>query len=159
MRVASSVPSQIALSDSNANLTSIYSCIFQILQAIARKVHLAPSVDLNLWASRTEGYSGADLQAVLYNAHLETIHDSIAASADAGAGGSQTNGAVNSAVKDEEGEEKPVQFVAFGGGKEKKATTMSGAEQQALRRRVSHLRPAYAVSSLSNEVYSFSIVE
>ena len=26
-------------------------------------------------AERTEGYSGADLQAVVYNAHLEAIHD------------------------------------------------------------------------------------
>ncbi|KAL8851821.1 MAG: hypothetical protein Q9221_003247 [Calogaya cf. arnoldii] len=28
-------------------------------------------------AERTEGYSGADLQAVVYNAHLEAIHDQI----------------------------------------------------------------------------------
>lgn len=28
-------------------------------------------------AQRTEGYSGADLQAVMYNAHLEAIHDAL----------------------------------------------------------------------------------
>ena len=48
-----------------------------ILRAIAQKVHLDPSVDLAHWAERTEGFSGADLQALLYNAHLETINASI----------------------------------------------------------------------------------
>ncbi|WFC97547.1 Peroxisome biosynthesis protein pex1 [Malassezia yamatoensis] len=48
-----------------------------ILSAIARKIHLDPTVDLSYWAQRTEGFSGADLQALLYNAHLETIHSSI----------------------------------------------------------------------------------
>jgi len=33
-------------------------------------------------AKRTEGYSGADLQAVLYNAHLEAIHDILTPSND-----------------------------------------------------------------------------
>ena len=48
-----------------------------ILRAIARKVHLHPSVDLAHWAERTAGFSGADLQALLYNAHLETINASL----------------------------------------------------------------------------------
>jgi peroxin-1 len=54
-----------------------------ILQAVTRKLHLAPSVlstsssgkNLREIAQRTEGYSGADLQAVVYNAQLEAIHD------------------------------------------------------------------------------------
>jgi peroxin-1 len=58
-----------------------------ILKAFAQKLHLAPEVtdtenevhvegeDLLEIARRTEGYSGADLQAVVYNAHLEAIHD------------------------------------------------------------------------------------
>ncbi|PKI84890.1 Peroxisome biosynthesis protein pex1 [Malassezia vespertilionis] len=51
-----------------------------ILQAIAHKVPLDPSVDLTHWARVTQGFSGADLQALLYNASLETIHETIQAS-------------------------------------------------------------------------------
>lgn len=54
-----------------------------ILRAVTRKLHLAPSLletgpegeNLREIAQRTEGYSGADLQAVVYNAQLEAIHD------------------------------------------------------------------------------------
>ena len=54
-----------------------------ILKAVTRKLHLEPSVlstntssqNLREIAQRTEGYSGADLQAVVYNAQLEAIHD------------------------------------------------------------------------------------
>lgn len=48
-----------------------------ILRAIARKVPLDADVDLDVWAQRTEGYSGADLQALMYNAQLETINESL----------------------------------------------------------------------------------
>jgi peroxin-1 len=34
-----------------------------------------PSVDFAHIASSTEGFSGADLQALVYNAHLESIHE------------------------------------------------------------------------------------
>ncbi|EON65063.1 hypothetical protein W97_04298 [Coniosporium apollinis CBS 100218] len=56
-----------------------------ILRAVTRKLRVAESVlrtedearGQNVWdiARRTEGYSGADLQAVVYNAQLEAIHD------------------------------------------------------------------------------------
>ncbi|KAJ4301071.1 Peroxisome biosynthesis protein pex1 [Kalmusia sp. IMI 367209] len=54
-----------------------------ILKAVTRKLHLTPSLlesgpegeNLREIAERTEGYSGADLQAVVYNAQLEAIHD------------------------------------------------------------------------------------
>ncbi|PSN64818.1 AAA-domain-containing protein [Corynespora cassiicola Philippines] len=54
-----------------------------ILRAVTRKLNLAPEVldtssagqNLREIADRTEGYSGADLQAVVYNAQLEAIHD------------------------------------------------------------------------------------
>ena len=49
----------------------------QILQAHARKVPLSTSVDLTYYAEATEGFSGADLQALIYNAHLEVVHASI----------------------------------------------------------------------------------
>ena len=54
-----------------------------ILQALSKKLNIssyvlegsARSRSLSEVAHRTVGYSGADLQAVIYNAHLEAIHD------------------------------------------------------------------------------------
>jgi len=48
-----------------------------ILRALGKKLKLSDDVlsKLNEIAERTEGYSGADLQALVYNAHLEAIHD------------------------------------------------------------------------------------
>jgi peroxin-1 len=56
-----------------------------ILRAVTRKLNLHPSIldaegngqDLREIAQRTQGYSGADLQAVVYNAQLEAIHDKL----------------------------------------------------------------------------------
>ncbi|KAF1953826.1 peroxisome biosynthesis protein-like protein (PAS1/Peroxin-1), partial [Byssothecium circinans] len=56
-----------------------------ILNAVTRKLRLAPSIlnpdaegeNLREIAQRTEGHSGADLQAVVYNAQLEAIHDAL----------------------------------------------------------------------------------
>ncbi|CAE7230329.1 unnamed protein product [Rhizoctonia solani] len=50
-----------------------------ILQAVSRKITLAPDVDLSEIARRTEGFSGADLQALVYNAQLEVVHEELAA--------------------------------------------------------------------------------
>ncbi|KAK3677703.1 Peroxisome biosynthesis protein pex1 [Recurvomyces mirabilis] len=72
-----------------------------ILRAVGKKLKVEETVfegvgrqTLGEVAERTEGYSGADLQAVLYNAHLEAIHDVLGA--DAGAqqdfGGKKKNG-------------------------------------------------------------------
>ena len=48
-----------------------------IIQAVSKKLKLNKDVQSRIdeVASRTDGYSGADLQAVVYNAHLEAIHD------------------------------------------------------------------------------------
>lgn len=56
---------------------------FDILKALSKNLTIASSIlqgsnpheSLLEVASRTAGYSGADLQAVVYNAHLEAIHD------------------------------------------------------------------------------------
>lgn len=55
---------------------------WDILQALSKKLHISPDIleskdphrNLLEVALRTDGYSGADLQAVIYNAHLEAIH-------------------------------------------------------------------------------------
>ena len=36
-----------------------------------------PNVDLSELVEQTDGYSGADLQGLVYNAHLEAVHSSI----------------------------------------------------------------------------------
>lgn len=48
-----------------------------ILEALSRKLQLGEDVDLNALAQRTTNYTGADLQAMLYNAHLEAVHSVI----------------------------------------------------------------------------------
>ncbi|KAI4131335.1 MAG: hypothetical protein LQ338_001290 [Usnochroma carphineum] len=56
---------------------------FDILTVISKKLKMDPEVlcskqqGLFEVARRTEGYSGADLQAVIYNSHLEAIHDEL----------------------------------------------------------------------------------
>ncbi|KAG0320385.1 Peroxisome biosynthesis protein pex1 [Dissophora globulifera] len=50
---------------------------FEILSCLARKMEVAEDVDLMDCARRTDGLTGADLQAVLYNAHLEAIRVAI----------------------------------------------------------------------------------
>lgn len=48
-----------------------------IIDSLSKKLNLNDEVlsHIDEIANRTEGYSGADLQAVVYNAHLESIHD------------------------------------------------------------------------------------
>ncbi|XP_075742300.1 uncharacterized protein LOC142796044, partial [Rhipicephalus microplus] len=46
-----------------------------ILSALSRKLLLADDVDLESVAARTEYFSGADLQALLYTAQLEVVHE------------------------------------------------------------------------------------
>ncbi|XP_024030146.1 peroxisome biogenesis protein 1 isoform X1 [Morus notabilis] len=46
-----------------------------ILTVLSRKLPLANDVDLDAIACMTEGFSGADLQALLSDAQLEAIHD------------------------------------------------------------------------------------
>jgi peroxin-1 len=69
-------------------------------------------------AQLTEGFSGADLQALVYNAHLEVVHSSIAA---------------DSKVTTT-GEEEPIEYLVLGGGNGKSVTTR--AEESSFQRRV-----------------------
>ena len=45
------------------------------MRAISKKLDLAPTVNFEDFVTDLEGYSGADLQAYLYNAHLCCIHE------------------------------------------------------------------------------------
>ena len=92
----------------------------QILKAVSHKVSVAVSID---WgggiAELTEGYSGADLQALVYNAHLEVIHSSI----------------LPSTVMDKNTSDGwSVNYTSFGGPKE--GETLLQAEESAIQSRV-----------------------
>ncbi|KZV74257.1 AAA-domain-containing protein [Peniophora sp. CONT] len=75
----------------------------EILEAHAHKVPVHSSVDFTWLANATDGFSGADLQALVYNAHLALIH------ADIGVHASLDDKARDS------GEQKRIDFVRFGG--------------------------------------------
>jgi peroxin-1 len=47
------------------------------LNAIADSLDLSPDVDLADLAAKTTNMSGADLQALVYNAHLDVVHSTI----------------------------------------------------------------------------------
>ncbi|XP_077363973.1 peroxisomal ATPase PEX1 isoform X2 [Festucalex cinctus] len=47
-----------------------------ILKVLSNGVHLAPDVDLEELAAWTEGFTGADLKALLYNAQLQALNGS-----------------------------------------------------------------------------------
>ncbi|CZR51037.1 probable peroxin-1 [Phialocephala subalpina] len=69
-----------------------------ILSALGKKLKLSEEVLENLdeIADQTEGYSGADLQALVYNAHLEAIHDVLGDHDTEIGGGKRTNGTSSS---------------------------------------------------------------
>lgn len=120
-----------------------------IMKAVAPKINLGKEVDLKKWAEKTEGFSGADLQALLYNANLETIHQSIEQV--------KKNEDENSKKDSANSKEKKTQFIKLGGGRKSEkvdrkgkgkakdnssglvssnSTAMSGAEKQALQRKL-----------------------
>lgn len=83
------------------------------------------------WADKTEGFSGADLQALVYNAHLEVVHESISSA-------HRVNGAGEGDAREASGEDKvqTLKFVEVKGGQGRNDVRRSGAEEQALRRRL-----------------------
>jgi peroxin-1 len=81
-----------------------------ILRALGKKLKLSrevqdgPGGGLEEIARRTEGFSGADLQALVYNAHLEAIHDVLGDQNHTDLGtkraSAKTNGRPSSGVRD-----------------------------------------------------------
>ena len=90
---------------------------------MCRKVTLAPTVDLDAVARDTEGYSGADLQALVYNAQLEVIHETIAAAS--------ISESSSSAVADD----SPIEYKVISGPLGSQ-TVKSRAEEAAFQQRV-----------------------
>ncbi|KAG8912248.1 Peroxisome biosynthesis protein pex1, partial [Tulasnella sp. 408] len=96
---------------------------FEILQALSRKIAISDSVSLRALARETEGYSGADLQAIMYNAHLEVVHEAVAADTQKDEP-TQANGVQNQVVD----------FTTFGGSSDGAVTAR--AERAAMERRL-----------------------
>ncbi|KAK7473010.1 Peroxisome biosynthesis protein pex1 [Stygiomarasmius scandens] len=97
-----------------------------ILEAVSRKIALSPEVDLQEVTEATEGFSGADLQALMYNAHLEVVNESIASSASS----------ENTVSTDKE---IPIQYTTIGG---QSKPLKSKAEEAALQRRLRQIQAA-----------------
>ena len=127
----------------------------QIITALRRKVTLSDTIDVAEYARLTEGYSGADLQALVYNAHLDAVHASI------------TEAEANRVREAESssGSSARLSFTSLGGAKNQ--TVLSRAEQEVQQRRVETIlaslsqndsRPAMSntVSSRSNKVHSIN---
>lgn len=95
----------------------------EIMQACSQKIALSPDVDLVDYVEATNGYSGADLQALIYNAHLESIHATISAS-------KLDNGSLQ--------EVEEIRFLTFGGVTGTSKAVLSRAETGKLEERVSY---------------------
>jgi peroxin-1 len=105
------------------------------MQACSRKIALSPDVDLSAYAAETQGFSGADLQALVYNAHLDAIHATLSAA---------TNGA-DEDVTTSGGSAEPedIAYTAFGGTDAQSGKVLSRAEQASVTKRVSSLMPFF----------------
>ncbi|KAH9846022.1 AAA-domain-containing protein [Lenzites betulinus] len=113
----------------------------EILAALGRKVALGASVDLPALARATDGFSGADLQALVYNAHLEVIHDTISATHPASTDGAGAGSAPDEPV--------PVKYTALGGGGQAggERRVLSRAEESAFQRRLQRIMAGAGVDA------------
>ncbi|KAI0631588.1 AAA-domain-containing protein [Trametes polyzona] len=122
----------------------------EILEALSRKVAISPTVDLSELARETEGFSGADLQALVYNAHLEVIHDTIASSSSStsSADGGPAGTAPNSSSGGESTE--PVKYTVVSSsssGAPGETRVLSRAEESAFQRRLQRILSSGAASA------------
>ncbi|KAI8995209.1 AAA-domain-containing protein [Trametes punicea] len=108
----------------------------EILEALSRKVAIAPSVDLAALAEETDGFSGADLQALMYNAHLEVVHDAISAHAPDVSSSSGASISTTSASSAESAE--PIKYTVLG-SKSGEGRVLSRAEESAFQRRLQRI--------------------
>jgi peroxin-1 len=122
----------------------------EILHALGRKMTLSDGVDLTHYAELTEGLSGADLQAFLYNAHLESIHSAIA---------------IDSFEQRSKGSDEPQEtkstFLMLGGSNElEKKAPLTLAERGQIESRLNMIKKAYSgTSSAANNKLARQQVE
>ncbi|KAL8286224.1 hypothetical protein RQP46_004712 [Phenoliferia psychrophenolica] len=109
------------------------------MQACSRKIALSPEVDLSAYAAQTQGFSGADLQALVYNAHLDAIHATLSAA---------TNGvdAEDVTTSGGSGEPEEIAYTAFGGTDEQSGKVLSRAEQASVTKRLELILASMASS-------------
>ncbi|KAF9974090.1 Peroxisome biosynthesis protein pex1 [Actinomortierella ambigua] len=117
-----------------------------ILVCLSQKMEVGPDVDLMDVARRTEGLTGADLQAVLYNAHLEAIR--VAIEADE-AIKKERAAQQNNSRREEDG--KMARFVSFGGrgmtsGKAGQKANLTLAERGHISQRLGLIRKGLNVA-------------
>lgn len=116
-----------------------------ILRAVVKegKIHIDETdVKWSDWAEKTEGFSGADLQALVYNAHLEVVHEGISSATaaadgqDADKNNASESGATGQGLTyvEVKGQTSDADSAAATAGKA--AIRRSGAEEQALLRRL-----------------------
>lgn len=104
----------------------------EIMQACARKIAMSSDIDLSDYVQETEGYSGADLQAVVYNAHLECIHSNIASDKAKGS---------DEAVPNASSEPAEIEYISFGGKRQVNGhAATSQADKAMMSRRVGAVR-------------------
>jgi len=92
---------------------------------------MADDVDLESIARATNGFTGADLQALVYNANLEVVHETIDQKPpNDGSGGGEKGSILD--------EDQKIRYITFGPeGSEKKV--LSNAEEMAIQRQVRSL--------------------
>lgn len=113
----------------------------EILECLGRKINIAASVDLDELARQTVGFSGADLQALVYNAHLEVIHDTIVLA---------TSTATSNKAEDAEGgDPSPFEYAVLGQSETDQKKVLSRAEESAFQRRLHRIltKPLEAAES------------
>ena len=100
---------------------------------------ISADVDLESVAATTEGFSGADLQALLYNAHLEVVHESI-------------NIELSPDQSTRMKEEEPIEYITFGPNS---GTLKSREEVMSLEKRVRVPHQTKVISNTSSRIRSF----
>ncbi|KAM0755823.1 AAA-domain-containing protein [Meredithblackwellia eburnea MCA 4105] len=120
----------------------------EIMKACARKITLSPDVDLASYAAQSEGFSGADLQALVYNAHLDAIHTGLSASAD---------DAVESPSSSSKFDSEPIEYTSFGGADSGKV--LSRAEQATVNKRLELILTTLAAAQSKAGVTTSKAVE
>ncbi|PVF92751.1 AAA-domain-containing protein [Serendipita vermifera] len=122
----------------------------EILSTVSRKMHIYPDIDFAKIAATTEGFSGADLQALIYNAHLESVHTLF----------DEKSGGANEAQP----QEKVIQFVVLSNDQNKPITRAESAAASSrlstiMRRTTSKDKPRAKVESAKKPVITTKHIE